>query len=676
MKLYEALDMNGIPIKNCPSASIIEILKVDGVTKVTIKRSVDGEEQVVEIKDGAKGDKGEDGRGITILGSYENDDALNAAHPTGTLGQGYLVAGNLMVWSETTNAWENVGRIQGPEGDIGPKGEDGKSLTFDDLTEAQKEALTGKAGTSVTAYVEPYNDTDADISGHKVTMYNDGVAGDSFIVKDGKQGKAGVGIAKVEKTATTGNTITYTMTLTDGRTFSFDVTNGSDATVAKTSQLENDSGFVTTAVENLANYYTKDQTLTEEEINELIAAKSNGKRVILGDGQFDPTERVPTIPADSIDPDNTYLVPSTSGKGYIMYAWISNKWCVLGETNEINLDNYYTMGQVDNKLLNYYTQSQIDGKLTPLATKAALNEALGNIDYNTLKNLPSIPDTSGLATDASVDAKIAPISTAIEGKADKGDLTTHINHGAIHVTADDKAKWNEKQDKLTIDALLSDTSSNPIQNKVLYAKFDEIQRQLTYLNAAIASIPVGGLNNTQGVEISSENTLTSDFTVDMTKNFEIVVQFSYDIEGVRYILFGDYPKGSLNVELVTRFGKNFLRTWTGVGQTNGWDSTGDMSENADGTFNTPGSATSGIVVNKNTCNTPVTTGTKHTVKVTWNKTTKKLLTYLDNVLIGDITINNTALNTLKSPAPMKIGSDYRTTFNTTMKYYQVSAKFV
>ena len=65
------------------------------------------------------------GTGVTILGSFETEAALNAAHPTGSVGDSYLVSGYLYVWSATDNKWLNVGSIQGPKGEKGADGEDG-----------------------------------------------------------------------------------------------------------------------------------------------------------------------------------------------------------------------------------------------------------------------------------------------------------------------------------------------------------------------------------------------------------------------------------------------------------------------------------------------------------------------------------------------------------------------
>lgn len=63
---------------------------------------------------GLKGEKGDPGSGVKILGSYDTEAELIAAHPSGSYGDGYMVSGDLYVW--TGRAWENVGHIQGPTG--------------------------------------------------------------------------------------------------------------------------------------------------------------------------------------------------------------------------------------------------------------------------------------------------------------------------------------------------------------------------------------------------------------------------------------------------------------------------------------------------------------------------------------------------------------------------------
>lgn len=60
--------------------------------------------------------KGSDGTSVNILGSYNTLEELKAAHPTGNIGDAYIVQGNMYVWCIEDNDWQNVGNIQGPTG--------------------------------------------------------------------------------------------------------------------------------------------------------------------------------------------------------------------------------------------------------------------------------------------------------------------------------------------------------------------------------------------------------------------------------------------------------------------------------------------------------------------------------------------------------------------------------
>ena len=84
---------------------------------------------------GPKGDKGtdgapgKDGTGVTILGSYASLEVLKAEHATGNAGDAYLVNGHLYVWDTVGADWKDVGTIQGPKGDKGEPGINGKDVT-------------------------------------------------------------------------------------------------------------------------------------------------------------------------------------------------------------------------------------------------------------------------------------------------------------------------------------------------------------------------------------------------------------------------------------------------------------------------------------------------------------------------------------------------------------------
>lgn len=73
------------------------------------------------------GIQGASGTSVVILGSYPTYQDLVAAHPTGNVGDGYIVDadGDLYVWSENTNSWVSAGQIQGPQGTTGAQGIEG-----------------------------------------------------------------------------------------------------------------------------------------------------------------------------------------------------------------------------------------------------------------------------------------------------------------------------------------------------------------------------------------------------------------------------------------------------------------------------------------------------------------------------------------------------------------------
>ena len=117
---------------------------------------------------GPVGPKGEDGKGVTILGSYDSSEQLFEEHPTGNIGDSYLVNGDLYVWSETETTWKNVGTIEGPQGPQGPegpqgpqgeKGDPGESAPLDVTLTQEGQAADAKAVGDALANVVTTVDT-------------------------------------------------------------------------------------------------------------------------------------------------------------------------------------------------------------------------------------------------------------------------------------------------------------------------------------------------------------------------------------------------------------------------------------------------------------------------------------------------------------------------------------
>ena len=77
--------------------------------------------------------RGENGTGLEILDIYATLTDLQTAHPTGTRGNAYLVGVSpsfeLYIWSDTSNAWEQAGRLSSPSPSITTPMMDGVAST-------------------------------------------------------------------------------------------------------------------------------------------------------------------------------------------------------------------------------------------------------------------------------------------------------------------------------------------------------------------------------------------------------------------------------------------------------------------------------------------------------------------------------------------------------------------
>ena len=165
-----------------------------------------------KIRDGAKGDKGdkgEDGKSFTIRAQYETLADLEAAHPTGTVNDAYLVGDPLedevpylYMWLENTTthvySWENCGKIVGMKGDKGDKGDKGESGVSPSIT-----VVDNPNGTHTVTIVSA--------EGTSTTVISDGVDGYSPTVSLTKATGA-----KYSTLSITDKNGTQTVTINDG----------------------------------------------------------------------------------------------------------------------------------------------------------------------------------------------------------------------------------------------------------------------------------------------------------------------------------------------------------------------------------------------------------------------------------------------------------------------------
>lgn len=121
------------------------------------------------------------------------------------------------------------------------------------------------------------------------------------------------------------------------------------------------SDFITNTVNNLVNYYTKTETYTKTEVDNIVSAIENAR-----------FEVVSELPTSDIETNVIYLVPKASAQTnnvkdeYINLDGTTAGWELIGDT-EIDLSGYVTTTALNTALADYTTT-------TDLATLLALKQ--------------------------------------------------------------------------------------------------------------------------------------------------------------------------------------------------------------------------------------------------------------------------------------------------------------
>lgn len=412
MKIYESVDMNGQPIENCPSIGDDVAVQIDQPTEERVKLWVVPEhEQEITVTIPVEGST----TGETITETYIE------TIPTSIL----------------------------------YRGEDGQLHNIDSIAGAP-----GKDGLSPTVDLEDLHGDDGEKIGVKLTIADKDSTKHASIL-DGAKGERGVGITSVDKTGTAGLVDTYTITFSDNSTTTFCITNA--GSVEKTSQLENDSEFITNTVNNLVNYYTKEQTYTKEEIMEFLSSMSAGLSTKI-------INELPDAASEEISLSTIYLLRVGESNVYTQYMWISGGWANLG-TTAVNLENYYTKGEIDNKLGLLVSTTALLAILDSYAKTANLATVASSGDYNDLKNLPTIPSVDGLASTAYVDNKV-------QEAHNDSDLSQYRKKT-------DTIQYSEIGGTPTVDASLSKTSTNALQNKAVYGAVKDLVKYVEFAEPTV-----------------------------------------------------------------------------------------------------------------------------------------------------------------------------------------------
>lgn len=210
-------------------------------------------------------------------------------------------------------------------------------------------------------------------------------------------------ISKVERLDITaekvGKVTTLTITDKDGTQTSYEILDGEDgqdgddyvitpedyqaianivlqtiSVPTKTSDLTNDSGFIDNTVNNLTNYYNKNQTYNKDEIDVKLASIYRYKGTVA---------TYSDLPSTGLTIGDVYNVEEDGSN----YAWNGTIWDKLG--GDVDLSNYYNKtqtdtllaGKVDNSTLNdYYTKTKADELLNTKVDKTTYNTKMEQVD--------------------------------------------------------------------------------------------------------------------------------------------------------------------------------------------------------------------------------------------------------------------------------------------------------
>lgn len=492
----------------------------------------------VNVK-GTKGEKGDPGTGITIKGKYDSLSALQAAHPKADEGDAYMAGTNLYVWNGS--AWIDCGNVQGPKGEKGDPGSKGDAFTYDDFTQEQLASLKGPKGDK----------------GEKGDTGAKGAAG-----AQGPQGPQGVqGLQGLQGPAGNAATITIGSVTTSAPGTSANVTNsgtssavvldfvlpkgkdGADGGVTVDEEL---SATSTNPVQNRAVKTALDSravlddtnTFTSPNTFDIIYMQKNVGSIRWYEGSQSVV--VGHVNAESYTGEaNTAKKATKDGDGNIITSTYATKTELNSYVKTVNNAAPDTNGNVT-ITVSGGTDITVDDALSSTSTNPVQN----NVIYNALLNKVGTDIFSGFAligaattiawrqgsqAVGSINASSYTGNAASATQDGEGNVITDTYAKKTDVSGMVKSVNNTKPDSngnvtiavsgggsnITVDAELSTTSTNAIQNKAVAAKFNDLtvafdsKANIVDLADVATSGQYHDLKNTPTVDITLSSTSTN-----------------------------------------------------------------------------------------------------------------------------------------------------------------------
>ena len=277
----------------------------------------------------------------------------------------------------------------------------------------------------------------------------------------------------------------------------------------KLSQLNNDTGFITNAVDNLTNYYLKSETYTKTEVNDLIGQiKTISIQVV---------DTLPTTGESNV----IYLVPKEGSKDdiYNEYIWVNNAWELIGST-QIDLTGYATEDWVNTQIANFLTESQITQLINNSLANYYTQEQVNNLLDNKADKSSIPTKTSDLTNDSGYITKSVDnldnyyteteINSLLGNKANTSDIPTKTSQltndsGYIDNTVNDLENYYKKSETYN-QTQVNNLLNNKADKTEIPAKVSELENDKGY----ISEIPIASATQLGGIKVGDNLVITED----------------------------------------------------------------------------------------------------------------------------------------------------------------------
>ena len=385
---------------------------------------------------GEKGDRGNDGTSVKILGTKQSYDELPSSNNVN--GDGYIIGENLYVWNGST--WVDVGQIKGPQGDPGTN-------AYISAVTASVGNTTGTPSVDVTTAGTPSNISfNLAFNGLKGSSGNDGIGIKSFVRTNGN--------------GAAGSTDTYTITFTNGETSAITVYNGSDG-------KDGASGAAGTNGSTWYNGITEPSTGTGVDGDWYINTstwnvyhKESNSWAIKGNikgetGSFDDSA-LSSYALKSEIPDISGKVDKVDGKGLSTNDFtndLKNKLNGIAAGAEVNVQSDWNATSGDALILN----------------KPSLATVATSGNYNDLSNKPNIPDISGIQSKLDGIAEGAEVNVQSDWNETTTTSDAYIKNKPTLATVATSGNYNDLSNKPSFAAVATSGNYNDLSNKPSFA---------------------------------------------------------------------------------------------------------------------------------------------------------------------------------------------------------------